>query len=127
MKNILIVDDNRFFSAGLSMGLYFYLTGFNILTAESGRRALEILESVPVDLIVTDLDMPFMDGHDLLMSIRKSHPKLPVFVMAGSVEPEIEKRLVSLGVSRCIEKPFGFKELSDMIAVELGVLSPAAA
>jgi CheY-like chemotaxis protein len=127
MKNILITDDNRFFLDGLLTRLSLYLPNCHIAAAESGKRALEILVSSPIDLLVTDLDMPHMDGHELLISVRKNHPDLPVFVMTANCDSAMEKKLEALGSSRCIDKPFGFKELSDMIEAELGVPSPAAA
>ena len=126
MKNILLVDDNLYFLTGLSMNLCVYLKNCNILTAGNGRQALEIMESIPVDLIVTDLEMPFMDGYELVASVKKKHPYLPVFTTTGSSAPE-EKKLASLGASRCLEKPFGFKELADMVAAELSALASVAA
>ena len=126
MKNILIVDDNCYFLEGLAMSLGVYLRNCNILTAESGGRALEILEAAPIELIVSDLYMPSMDGYKLVESVKEKHPDIPVFIMTGGVVQETKKRLASLGVSRCIEKPFGFKELADLIATELDAC-PAAA
>ena len=127
MKNILLIDDNYYFLTGLSMNLGVYLKNCSILTARSGGQALEIMGSVPVDLVVTDLEMPSMDGYELTASIKKEHPELPVFAMSGYIAPETEKRLASLGAARCLAKPFGFKELADMIATELGALTPVAA
>ena len=127
MKKVLIVDDNYYFLTGLSMGLNGYLKNCKILTAGNGRKALEIMEYIPVDLIVTDLEMPIMDGYELVESIKKKQPDLPVFIMTGSGAPETEKRLAALGALRFLEKPFGFKKLADMIAAELGVLSSVAA
>jgi len=127
MKNILLIDDNYYFLTGLMMNLCVYLKNCNILTAGNGGQALEIMESVPVDLIVTDLEMPFMDGYELVESIKKKHPDLPVFAMTGCVARETEKKLASLGAARCFIKPFVFKELADKVAAELGALSPVAA
>ncbi len=59
--------------------------------------------------------------------VKKKKPDLPVFAMTGCIAPEAEKRLASLGAPRCLEKPFGFKKLADMIAAELGALSSVAA
>jgi DNA-binding NtrC family response regulator len=127
MKNILIVDDNCYFLTGLSMSLCVYLKNCNILTAESGARALEILDTLPIELIVSDLYMPAIDGYKLVESVKKNHPDIPVFIMTGGLVRETEKRLASLGAARCIEKPFGFKELADLIMSEINVLSPVAA
>ena len=127
MKKVLIVDDNYYFLTGLSMSLHGYLKDCNILTAGNGRKALEIMEYIPVDLVVTDLEMPIMDGYELVESVKKKQPGLPVFVMTGCIALETEKRLASLAAPRCLEKPFGFKKLADMIAAELGAQSSIAA
>ncbi len=126
MKNILIVDDNSYFLEGLSMSLGLYLKDCKILTVGSGKEALEILESIPVELIVSDLYMPAMDGYKLIESVKTKHPDIPVFIMTGGAVQETKKRLASLGVSRCLEKPFGFKELADLIAAELDAAPVAA-
>jgi CheY-like chemotaxis protein len=127
MKNILLVDDNYYFLTGLSMNLCVYLKNCNILTAGSGARALEMMDSIPVDLVVTDLEMPSTDGYELIASIKKKCPGLPVFAMTGLTGPETEQRLASLGAAGCFAKPFGFKELADTVAAELGALSLIAA
>jgi DNA-binding NtrC family response regulator len=127
VKNILLIDDNYYFLTGLSMNLCAYLKHCNILTAGNGARALEIIESIPVDLIVTDLEMPSTDGYELVTSIKKKYPNLPVFAMTGSMAPETEKRVASLGAARCFAKPFGFKELANMVAAELGAFCLVAA
>jgi len=127
MKKVLIVDDNFYFLTGLSISLHGYLKDCNILTAGNGRKALEIMEYIPVDLIVTDLEMPIMDGYELMESVKKKQPGLPVFAMTGCIAPETEKRLASLCAPRCLEKPFGFKKLADMVAAELGAQSSIAA
>ncbi len=127
MKNILIVDDNGYFLEGLSMSLSIYLNNCKILTATSGEQALEILNSVPIELIVSDLYMPSMDGYMLTKSVKEINPGMPVFIMTGGAVVKTKKQLATLGVARCIEKPFGFKELADLIAAALMVYSPAAA
>ncbi len=126
MKNILIVDDNGYFLAGLSMALGAYLKNCNILTAESGGRALEILETESIELILSDLYMPCMDGYMLVESVKKKYPDIPVFIMTGGAVRESVKRLLSLGASRCIEKPFGFQEMADLIMAELEAPAVAA-
>ncbi len=127
MKNILLVDDNGYFLEGLSMSLGIYLKNCKILTATNGEQALEILKSVPIELIVSDLYMPNMDGYMLTKSVKEKNPDMQVFIMTGGAVAEMKKRLATLGVSRCIEKPFGFKELADLMSAALIVCSPAAA
>ena len=115
MKNVLIIDDDELILSVLAQGLKSCTKEWNVLTAENGREALKILDSVSVDLIVTDLNMPEMDGYELLTYTRRNRPDIQVVVMTADYSPEVEKRLLPLGVSRCFEKPFSFKELAEWI------------
>ncbi len=119
MKTILIVDDNMFILEGLSTTFGILLKNYTILTAENGMQALKIMESVPVDLILTDLSMPVMDGYGLIGHAKKNYPHTAVFVMTGVYTADVAERLRPLGVSHCVEKPFDYEELAQVISHEL--------
>ncbi|HSB06577.1 MAG TPA: response regulator [Thermodesulfobacteriota bacterium] len=116
VKTILIVDDEQRFLAVLATELRECSHDFCILTAENGDKALKILESAHVDLVLTDLKMPVMDGYELLRCMNKKYPNIPVIVMSFSLYPEVVTKLRDLGVSQCIEKPFSISLLKEMIA-----------
>jgi len=103
-KNVLLVDDHQTFLATLAQQLRDYSDSFCILTAENGDRALKVLESAHVDLVVTDLKMPVMDGFELISHTKKKYPGIPVIVLSSFLCPELETRLRAMGVSQCIEK-----------------------
>ena len=67
-KHILIVDDET--SICEILGQYLRKKGYTVTIAESGERALEIVRSLPVDIIVTDIKMPGMSGVDLLKQLK---------------------------------------------------------
>jgi DNA-binding NtrC family response regulator len=115
MKNVLIVDDEMPVQLTISEGLGIYTKELNVLTAENGKKAMEVMESFKVDLVVTDLNMPEMDGFELLAYIRKSHPNIPVIMMTGFRPTELEKKLRTLDIFGYIEKPFELKYLTNMI------------
>lgn len=115
MKNVLIIDDNEVILSMLVRGLKCYMDDCNILTAGNGKEAVKILDAVPVDLIVTDLNMPEMDGYEFLTYTRKNKPEVRTVVMTADYSPEVERRLLPLGVSRCFEKPFSLTELVSWI------------
>ena len=115
LKYVLIVEDEKTFQLTLMDGLRKYEQNLRVLTAENGRIAKEILETLPVDLIVTDLKMPEMDGIELLAYIRKNHPYIPVIVMTAFGNSELEKWLDSIGVFAYLEKPIDFMELTNKI------------
>ncbi len=120
MKNVLIVDDEKTFLLSLSDGLTTYAGEFNTLTAENGQKALEILRSTPVHLVVTDLKMPVMDGYELLAYMIEHHPDIPALVMTAFGSPQIEDRLRSLAITEYIEKPLDYRDLARRILEELG-------
>ena len=116
-KTILLVDDNQRFLTVLADELRECGNNFNILTAESGGKALKILESVPVDLVVTDLKMPVMGGFELISHMKKKYPGIPVIVLSSFLCPELEPRLRATGVSQWIEKvSLSIGALKEMIA-----------
>ncbi len=103
-KNILLVDDQQHFLTILATELGDSSNNFRILTAENGVRALEILESAQVDLVVTDLKMPMLNGYDLISHMKKKYPGIPVIVISSFLYPDSETRLRTLGVTRYIDK-----------------------
>ncbi len=126
MKNILLVDDDKYLLDGLSMGLSIYLKNYAIVTAADGEKAVRLLKSMPVDYLVTDLQMPVMDGYELIEHAKKNYPSVPVAAMTGSRTPEVDKRVRLLGATLCLRKPFHFKKLAETIssALETGSKIP---
>jgi predicted regulator of Ras-like GTPase activity (Roadblock/LC7/MglB family)/DNA-binding response OmpR family regulator len=123
MKNVLIVDDERFFLMSLVEGLGTYAADFNTLTAENGKKAMAVLRSTLVDLVITDLKMPEMDGFELLARMSKEFSDIPVVVMTAYATPEIKSRLEELGSFQLLEKPIDFRELVDTVFTQLSSVS----
>jgi two-component system NtrC family response regulator len=123
LKYVLIVEDEKTFQLTLLDGLRKYEQDFRVLTAENGRIAKEVLETLTVDLVVTDLKMAEMDGLELLDYIRKNHPYIPVIVMTAFGNLELENWLRSLGVFAYLEKPIDFTELTNNILSALALKS----
>jgi CheY-like chemotaxis protein len=118
LKTILVVDDAVSLLLALTEWLNATCTDWRTLTADNGEEALEILKSVEVDFILSDLQMPVMDGYKLLAYTGKNYPHIPAIAMTGSYTSEVEGRLHALGVPKCLEKPFSFKMLGDTIMDE---------
>ncbi len=104
MESVLIVDDEKNYPPILSAVLE--EEGFECLTANSGPEALDILNSADMDLVVTDMKMPGMDGIELLERIKAKDPDLPVIMMTahGTVEKAVEA--MQKGAYNYILKPF---------------------
>jgi two-component system NtrC family response regulator len=109
METILIVDDEKNYT--LILAAILEDEGFETLTANSGPEALETLSQSDVDLVVTDMKMPTMDGIDLLEQIKKKDADLPVIMMTahGTVEKAVEA--MQKGAYNYILKPFDNERL----------------
>ena len=115
MKNILLVDDETNFLLSLADMLKVSNNDFAVATAGDGIEACKVMDSGNIDLVVTDLNMPGMDGFQLMAHIGKDHPETPVIAMTAYGTPEMESRLGDLGVFKYIEKPIDFDSLLNMI------------
>ncbi len=89
----------------------------NILEAEDGTKALQVLETEKIDFVITDWNMPQMSGLDLLKAIRASEDKkdIPVLMVTAEAMQENIMKAAQAGVNNYIIKPFDAKTLSDKI------------
>ena len=108
-RSILVVDDELLIRDLLYD--FFREQGWDISIAESGEKALDILRSKDVDLLLTDLKMPNMDGLALTTEVKRSHPDIPVVIMTGF--PSVDSAVTALRqkVADYIIKPFNINEL----------------
>jgi two-component system, OmpR family, response regulator CpxR len=83
-KTILCVDDNE---QALSVRKFLLETrGYRVLTASSSERALETFSEGGIDLVVSDLIMPYMDGNELIRRMKEIAPEVPALLISGSVK-----------------------------------------
>jgi len=110
METILIVDDEKNYLLVLSEVLQD--EGYEVLTAQAGHEALEIQKSSDLDLILTDMKMPAMDGIELLENIKALDPDLPVIMMTahGTIDKAVEA--MQKGAYSYILKPFDNERLT---------------
>jgi DNA-binding NtrC family response regulator len=117
MAVILIIDDEESIRAMLSE----YLTerGYDVISAENGKRALSILADRRIDLIITDIIMEDKDGVEVIRSLRQTLPGLPVIAMSGGAHLPADFYLDmahGLGAFVSFKKPFINREM--LAAVE---------
>jgi len=117
------VDDDNFVRSALSRALN-RTGGFTVIPAEHGRHALELLTTQHVDAILTDLQMPVMDGLTLLAELFEREVRLPVAVMTGQpIHAELRQRLQDYGIAAVFSKPVDVVSLADELQ---RVLDPRA-
>lgn len=109
MVNILIVDDNE--KIRKLMEIYLKREGFNMLHAENGKRALEVLDKNIADLIVADIMMPEMDGYELTRSLRDADYNMPILMVTAKDTFPDKKKGFNLGADDYMTKPVDLEEL----------------
>ncbi len=115
LRTILVVDDSAYVRRMIRFALG--QEKYRIIEANDGVDAVKCLESNPVDLIITDLKMPNLDGFDLIRFVR-SRPKyefLPVIMLTGEVDEKSREEARTAGVSAFIVKPFVPEQISGLI------------
>ena len=100
---ILVVDDNP----SMTKTLVDILTAmeYEVHPAYSGADALEILKTQPVDILLTDVKMPDMNGVELYRETRKTHPKLMTFLMTAYAADDIIEEGIAEGIKMVLTKP----------------------
>ena len=89
----------------------------NFETAENGEIALQKFKDInDFDLIVTDINMPVMNGLELIKHIKEIRPEMPVIIMSAHTEPEYIKSAEELGVDNYLLKPFDFIKFINLIS-----------
>ena len=110
---ILIVEDEVMVRAVAERALARH--GYSVLVAENGEAALEILgRETGVDLMISDVVMPTMDGPTTVRAARKMHPKLPILFISGYAEEQLRKSIDIPNVS-FLAKPFSVQQLAETV------------
>ena len=121
--NILVVDDSHTMrkfiikaikASGVDCGI--------IIEAQNGREALKKLEEHWIDIILTDINMPEMNGIEFIRKIRESevHKKLPIVVITTERAISIMKEVEGLGIEEYVKKPFTPEEIRKTLTSLMG-------
>ncbi len=115
IKKILLVDDNIQFRSIIAEILKDDDEGFSVSVSGDGVAALESLKIEQFDILITDINMPRMDGIALFHKVRELYPQLPVVIISGFVHDSLSDRLLSEGAFHVFRKPFDIKLFKDVI------------
>jgi CheY-like chemotaxis protein len=113
--NILLVDDEEIFLFSLFDGLRRRFPEMTFRTAHDGEAALATIHQHPVELVITDLKMPKMDGFQLIAAMHSQYPAIPLLIMTAHSTEISEGRAMASGALHCIDKPVDLAELSRRI------------
>ena len=114
-QTILVVDDE----ADICTSLQEQLTreGYKVLTASDGRKGLRVYDGHLVDLVITDVLMPELDGLEVVRTLRRLGTAIPIIAMSGGGNRDLDflVEAAEFGATRTISKPFRLKELVVMV------------
>jgi len=114
-KKILFVDDDRILLRLAQEKFKPYAKQFTIITAGNGLQAIEKLKRESISLVITDLQMPGMDGFGLLAHLSKNFPDIPVIILTAYGSQTSEKAALEGGANGFMEKPFVVERLAQKI------------
>jgi CheY-like chemotaxis protein len=112
--SILVVDDNP--SMARSLGDILDIKGFEVQTAGSGAEALMILRDHPVDILLTDVKMPDMNGVALYRETRKNHPSLTTILMTAYAANDLIEQGINEGIKTVLTKPVDIEFLLTLLS-----------
>jgi DNA-binding NtrC family response regulator len=109
-KTILVVDDEE--NARIGLSCYLSQEGYDVETACDGEEALEILRINPhMSLIISDINMPGMNGMNLLREVNRHHPEMAIIMVTAYGEVESYIDAMNLGAFEYLHKPVRIEEL----------------
>lgn len=115
MIGLLMVEDEEAIRQKLVQNINWAEHGFNLLSASNGLEALEILEQQPVEIMVTDIQMPKMNGIELIKEIKRRNYPMKIIVISGFAEFEYAQESIKLSVSDYLLKPFASRRLLEVV------------
>ena len=114
-KTVLTVDDSRTMRDMLMLALKD--AGYRVVQAEDGVHGLEVLQAESPDIVITDINMPRMDGFGFIEGVRKTdqYRATPILVLSTEGDQEKKNRAKAAGATGWIVKPFNAEKLVDAV------------
>ncbi|MCR8631592.1 response regulator transcription factor [Paenibacillus radicis (ex Xue et al. 2023)] len=121
MYKVLVVDDERIEREGIKFLISHYDFPIEITEAENGLKALQVLKAEKVDILFTDIRMPFMDGLQLIAEARAIQPDLKAIILSAYGEFDFAKEAIRLQVAHYLLKPVETEEFHEVFSNVLGI------
>ena len=112
MKILYVDDDPNMLKM---VELFMRKSKYELSSAINGRSALKLLEKNKYDIIITDIQMPELDGLSLIDEIKKQKIKSPIVVVSAFGQDSMSQKALKKGAARILDKPFESKQLFDVI------------
>lgn len=122
MYKILVVDDEKIERNGIRFLLKQMNLELEIFEAENGKKAVEFLQKESVDILLTDIKMPFMDGMELIAAVHDKYPDMMIIIFSGFSDFEYAKSAMKYDVKDYILKPVEPAEFKNTLNKVMGAL-----
>src|SRR4030043_611158 len=119
-KRVLIVDDEETLTWSMARSLSKDKDNYEVMIANNGREALNLLKKNKIDLVISDIRMPDINGLDLLVTIKKEYPQTKVIIMTAYGSTDVRKEANLRGSLYYVEKPFEISDLRRIIIDLIG-------
>ena len=120
LKMVLIVDDEETLTWSMAKSLSKDKDKYEVIIANNGREAFNYLAKNKIDLVITDIRMPDINGLDLLVKIKKEYPQTKVIIMTAYGSSDVQKEATQRGSLYYIEKPFEISDIRKIIIDLIG-------
>jgi DNA-binding response OmpR family regulator len=120
LKKVLIVDDEETLTWSMAKSLSKDKDKYEVMIANNGREALGLLKKDKIDLVISDIRMPDINGLDLLVRIKMEHPQTKVIIMTAYGSSDVQKEANRRGSLFYIEKPFEINDIRKIIIDLIG-------
>ena len=115
MIKLLLVEDDANLSYIVQSGLEDMIGGYEVVTASNGQEGLNVYQEEKPDVIITDIEMPVMNGFDMVARIRETDGDIPILFASGRLSPKDVTSGYKLGANNYVKKPFIPEELDAHI------------
>lgn len=115
MCNLLIAEDEKSLRDKVAGNVDWPALGYTVFVAKDGEEALEIIKREPIDILVTDIRMPGMDGLELTERAKSINDQIKVIIISGHAEFELAQSSIRLGVEDYLLKPFRTQRLLEVV------------
>ncbi len=110
---ILIIDDSQYMLELVKQALTH--GSYNVIQAQDGSKGLEAIQNNEIHLVITDINMPVMDGVTFVKELRKTNKTLPVIVLTTESGEALKKEVMNMGASGWLVKPFRPVQLLNIV------------
>jgi YesN/AraC family two-component response regulator len=120
LKKVLIVDDEETLTWSMAKSLSKDKDKYEVIIANNGKEALTLLKDNKIDLVISDIRMPDINGLDLLVKIKKDYPDTKVIIMTAYGSSDVQKEANRRGSLYYVEKPFEISDIRKIIIDLIG-------